>query len=377
MTTTLSPTHFAPAERAAPVELEREISLFQDSLALTLLDCLPICVIILNRHRQIVFGNEVIRGIAPEKNILGMRPGEALDCIHACEEEGGCGTTIFCRYCGAVRAILKSLQGRVSTEECVIRRRPGAMEETLNLQVFSSPFRYDEKEFVLFSVLDISHEKQVKHMEQIFLHDLTNIITGLHYSVQAIKGKVRESLFRRVIPIERSTRRLIEEIDSHRSIFLAEQGTLSMNPQPVNSLRILEETRALFQGHLEAQEKHIGVDPGSQSHDIDTDPVLLKRVLGNMVKNALEASALGETVTLGTLPVDQDVTFTVHNMAVMPEPVQLQVFNRTFSTKGKGRGFGTYGMQLLTERYLGGTISFISKPGLGTVFSLRLPRNPA
>lgn len=38
----------------------------------------------------------------------------------------------------------------------------------------------------------------------------------------------------------------------------------------------------------------------------------------------------------------------------LPLLVQLQIFNRSFSTKGKGRGTGTYSMKLLTKRYLKG-----------------------
>ena len=58
----------------------------------------------------------------------------------------------------------------------------------------------------------------------------------------------------------------------------------------------------------------------------------------------------------------------------MPPKVQLQVFQRSFSTKGLGRGLGTYSMRLLTQRYLGGTVSFSSKEGEGTEFRARYPR---
>ncbi len=101
---------------------------------------------------------------------------------------------------------------------------------------------------------------------------------------------------------------------------------------------------------------------------IRTDRTLLRRVLGNLIKNALEASAPGETVTVGfdarPLP-----TFSVHNSSTMPEAVRLQVFQRSFSTKAQvGRGLGTYSVKLLTERYLGGTVRFCSEEGSGTTF---------
>ena len=58
----------------------------------------------------------------------------------------------------------------------------------------------------------------------------------------------------------------------------------------------------------------------------------------------------------------------------MPRSIQLQVFQRSFSTKGAGRGIGTYSIKLLTERYLGGKVSFVSEDGIGTRFSCHLPK---
>lgn len=52
----------------------------------------------------------------------------------------------------------------------------------------------------------------------------------------------------------------------------------------------------------------------------------------------------------------------------MPYDVQLQVFQRSFSTKGIGRGLGTYSIRLLSERYLSGRVSFTSTPEAGTTF---------
>ena len=62
------------------------------------------------------------------------------------------------------------------------------------------------------------------------------------------------------------------------------------------------------------------------------------------------------------------------NPGFIPEPSQLQVFQRSFSTKGRGRGIGTYSMKMLTEEYLGGAISFRSSEREGTTFNVILPR---
>jgi len=59
----------------------------------------------------------------------------------------------------------------------------------------------------------------------------------------------------------------------------------------------------------------------------------------------------------------------------MPEEIQSQVFQRSFSTKAKsGRGIGTHSMKLLGERYLGGRVEFLSDEAAGTTFSITLPK---
>ncbi len=73
----------------------------------------------------------------------------------------------------------------------------------------------------------------------------------------------------------------------------------------------------------------------------------------------------------------RQVAFHVDNPTVMPEQVRLQVFQRSFSTKGADRGLGTFSMKLFGERYLGGRVDFTSHEADGTVFSLRLPVTPA
>ena len=70
------------------------------------------------------------------------------------------------------------------------------------------------------------------------------------------------------------------------------------------------------------------------------------------------------------------MAFLVHNPGAMPEEVQEQIFQRSFSTKAKnGRGVGTYSIKLFTEKYLGGRVSFTSTEHEGTTFTVVLPKN--
>jgi sensor histidine kinase regulating citrate/malate metabolism len=92
-----------------------------------------------------------------------------------------------------------------------------------------------------------------------------------------------------------------------------------------------------------------------------------------MLKNAREASGRGDTITVSIESGGGYVQVMVHNPAVMPPEVCSQVFQRSFSTKGAGRGLGTYSMKLLANRFLGGDVTFRSEEGFGTGFTLKVP----
>jgi signal transduction histidine kinase len=94
-----------------------------------------------------------------------------------------------------------------------------------------------------------------------------------------------------------------------------------------------------------------------------------------MLKNALEATEIGGTVVIRCVRQGEHVVFSVNNPSVMPQEVQLQIFQRSFSTKaGTGRGIGTYSVKLLGEHYLGGKVEFSSEESEGTTFTITLPQ---
>ncbi len=369
-------TKFAPAERASAGEIKRQSRLF---VGKELLDCLPdavpCAVLVVNQRRQIVFANERFMDLVPPEQrkagVLGRRPGEVLDCSHASEEEGGCGTAESCSMCGAVRAVLASQDGRADVQECRILRTKDS--EALDLRVWATPVRIDGEPFSIVAALDISDEKRRQALEHIFLHDIYNVAYGLSWYVDFLKKGRPDQVEDYADTIHLLCREMIEEIDAQRILVRAERGELTLKPERVGSLRLLHEAVELYRRHPAGQDRHLRLDERSEDLVVVSDRTLLARVLSNMVKNALEACHTGETVTLGCTAADAAIEFWVHNPGHMPREVQLQIFQRSFSTKGSGRGLGTYGIKLLTERYLRGAVSFTSTTDEGTIFRVRCP----
>jgi signal transduction histidine kinase len=139
--------------------------------------------------------------------------------------------------------------------------------------------------------------------------------------------------------------------------------------------QVLDDLQEQYVKHPAAAERRIELGQ-VWNGIIWTDQRLLMRILRNMLKNGLEAISPGQAVKIECIDRGDDVAFAVHNPGVMSEEVQLQVFQRSFSTKGRtGRGVGTYSMKLLSEQYLGGRIEFVSRPPEGTTFTLILSKS--
>ena len=110
-----------------------------------------------------------------------------------------------------------------------------------------------------------------------------------------------------------------------------------------------------------------------EAKDIVADPALLKRILGNLVDNAVQAMPDGGKLEIRALRDLNDVVVTVEDSGVgVPEEAKSKLFTPLFTTKSKGQGFGLAVVKRLTEA-LGGTVTFESEKGKGTKFTVRLP----
>jgi len=366
-------TEFAPAEREnLDVIQDKYHQLLELPEIRAITDSIPDVLMILNSKRQVVYANlrlSELLGIESIDKVLGLRPGEILNCQHSNKNKGGCGTTIFCSKCSAVNAIQQSLIGQISVEECRIIDHDN---NAYDFKVWASPYEYNGNKYSIFAIQDISSEKRRNALERIFFHDITNTAGGLLGISQVIKESPEEiTEFKDILFDIAST--LMDEINAQRILVSAENGSLEISNDPVNTLDLLNSVKNIYQNHLVAKSKTINIDKDSVDTTFFTDHTLLKRILGNLTKNALEAVNEGSAVHLGVRTKDDKIVFWVQNSTVMPFDVQLQIFQRSFSTKGLGRGLGTYSVKLLTEKYLGGKVDFKSNENEGTIFYVELP----
>jgi len=332
-------------------------------------------VLIVNSQRQIVFFNEQLCKLADfddTQEIYGKRPGEALGCIHAFELPEGCGATEFCVTCGGANAIMASGQGLCSSQECRILRKPNS--EAVDLLIKTTPLELSGEQFSIVSITDISHEKRRNALERLFFHDLLNTASALKILAELLNAKKGDGQ-ELSKDIKITVRRLMDEIYSHKQLAAAESDELTVRPVPIQSLGLLKERIESLKYQKVAKGRQIILDQNSDDVTFISDHTMLGRVLANMLKNALEACRPGQRVTIGCRRSNGNIDFWVHNPGCINKKTQLQLFKRSFSTKGRGRGLGTYSIKLLSERYLNGNVDFISNPQQGTIFTASYPIN--
>jgi signal transduction histidine kinase len=334
---------------------------------------------ILDARRQVVFANDAFRGLSGAPSVDGLyggRPGEILGCVHA---ERGCGDSEWCEFCGALQAFQEARStGRPAVRECHIDAEAAERSALLDFSVRATPFAIADHHYVMLSFTDISHQKRRMALEKIFFHDILNTASSLRVYVDLLRRGAADDASRALIArLATVCDTLEEEIQGQRILVSAENGTLKPQRNLIEAREMARQLKAQAEGMEIARGRTVALAAFSEPFTLIADDSLVKRILGNMLKNALEASPEGATVTIGfRRDPEGNAAFTVHNPTSMERAVQRQVFTRYFSTKGRDRGLGTWGMRMLAEDYCHGRVGFRSSPEEGTTFTLTLPRKP-
>lgn len=371
-------TWCAPAERASAESLGEMAELcLRNPVTRVILDSIDGFVLVLNPQRQILAVSPetaTALNIRDPACLVGLRPGELFSCVHHDEMPAGCGTSRCCSTCGAIIAIMSSQSlDRPVSQECLLSVERNNRFEAHEFSVRATPLSLDDTRLTIFVLQDINAVKRRDVLETLFLHDLSNVIIGLQGWSELLLRRPQDSalIARNIVDL---SERMNQEIQNQRLIIQAERGELVIQPERVRVGDILEGMKAFFTGYPPDKVHRLAVATEHADAVITTCPALLMRVLANMVKNAFEATGIGDKIQIWHENRDGHPRFVVHNPGAIPEQVSLQIFKRSFSTKGeRGRGLGTYSMKLFGEEILGGEVGFSSSTTEGTSFFISLP----
>jgi PAS domain S-box-containing protein len=250
-------------------------------------------------------------------------------------------------------------------------------------------------EQVVFSMDDITeevrHRRQLKaakeeaerasRLKSSFLanmsHDVRTPLSTIMSLTELLSLEAPEDCQERIDLIERSSKRLLATIDSVLDLSRLESGGVSTNPSDIDLIDEVFGTAEIFQPQAKEQGVVLETDIADDEVPARLDTSMLHRIMDNLVSNAIKFTEEGDTVTLRARADDDTVTLEVEDEGVGIDedflPDLFEAFARGPGQTKDGSGLGLAITHRLTD-VMGGTIDVDSEEGVGTRFTVRLPR---
>ncbi|MBI4799985.1 MAG: response regulator [Desulfarculus sp.] len=178
--------------------------------------------------------------------------------------------------------------------------------------------------------------------------------------------------------LQESGTRMLHLINSSLDLYKMEIGRYQLNPEAVESVRLVRQIWAEMRELIHAKRLELILlvaGRPAQANDtlwVSGEEMLIYSLLANLIKNALEASPPNEgiTITMDEGPLN---LVRIHNQGEVPKEVKDRFFAK-FATAGKkgGTGLGTYTARLIAQT-LGGAVAMASSAQRGTLLTVSLP----
>jgi signal transduction histidine kinase len=206
-------------------------------------------------------------------------------------------------------------------------------------------------------------------VEQIMRHDLKAPLQGVIAlpSVFASSKGLSSDEQEYIALVADAGQTMLNLIESSLLLLRVENGTIQIELEPAQ----IGEVAATVTTHLRmfAEQKQLVLrvevpEPlGGQGQVAMVDRDLLYSALSNLLKNAIEASPLGEIIVVRIGSTDTRVTVAIVNKGEVPAEIRPRFFDK-YITQGKvkGTGLGTYSAKLMIDA-MGGHIGFTSSDG--------------
>ncbi len=217
-------------------------------------------------------------------------------------------------------------------------------------------------------------------------HEIKNPLTPIQLAIQQVADKY-EGSDERYGKLVQTAREVIEEEVATLRRLTTEFSAFARLPQvetvPSDLREFLEDCRAAFGGA--AAEQGVGIDwrPPTQTLTVPLDRQMMRRVIDNLLRNALEALA-GEgaskpgrpaprvTVEAEALAGRERARIVVRdNGPGIPAEAREHIFEPYFTTKATGTGLGLAIVKKIVLEH-GGEIEVDSSPE-GSIFRIELP----
>ncbi len=216
-------------------------------------------------------------------------------------------------------------------------------------------------------------EQAWREMAKQVAHEIKNPLTPMRLTVQSFERKFNAEDPKIKEKLKEYSQTLIQQIDVMSSIASAFSDFAKMPSQKKEEIEVIDVVKLALDIF---NEKAIKYSPKEEELHAFLDKTQLIRIVTNLVKNALQATEQEENplVEVEVLSNNGNVKIVVSdNGKGISEDVKELIFEPKFTTKSSGMGLGLGIIKNIIEAY-GGTISFTSKEGVGTTFTVILPK---
>jgi PAS domain S-box-containing protein len=242
-------------------------------------------------------------------------------------------------------------------------------------------------------IRDVTEQKRIERLRddvhRMMRHDLKSPLIGITgLAGLLLKGEnLTEKQLEETRMIRELGERMLGFIDRTRDLFQMEEGSYQLNPQEVNLLSVLRRIEKALEHLALSKNMNVVFSLLGRRTNLETEyvilgeEILLEMMFANLMKNGIEASPEGGTMSVSIDTVGEPGKafhlIDIHNMGVVPIDIRERFFE-LYTTQGKkgGTGLGTHNA-LLVARTHKGDIAFTTSEEEGTHVTVRLPENLA
>ncbi len=225
-------------------------------------------------------------------------------------------------------------------------------------------------------------EREKSNIISMLAHDMRSSLTGIHGLALRLLTKWRsmeeERLHEHLQIINRESGKLESLIDDFLEFSRIEVGRLKLNFRAVSLDRELLEIHEVYR--TRAAQREIGVELKADEPlpIIEADVNRLRRVLTNLLDNAMKFSGDGSTITITAQETEREIVVSVKDEGCGINqheiPFIFDLFHRGMSEgKKEGYGIGLATVKAIVEGH-GGRVYVTSNPGSGSIFTVCLPK---
>ena len=216
-------------------------------------------------------------------------------------------------------------------------------------------------------------EQAWREMAKQVAHEIKNPLTPMRLTVQSFERKFNPTDENAKEKLTEYSQTLIQQIDVMSSIASAFSDFAKMPTQKRERIEVIGVVKLALDIF---NENYITYQHSEKELFANLDKTQLIRIVTNLVKNADQASDNKENqiVEVKVASERNQLKITVSdNGKGISDEVKNLIFEPKFTTKSSGMGLGLPMIKNIIEAY-DGTISFTSKEGIGTVFTVILPK---